>query len=78
MRDICQTIVVEDGWCALTEQEQEQHDVTDVVELLAEIWSSAAFPLLLRCGGLQGQPDARGAGLRAEAFCDRSSLDAAA
>jgi hypothetical protein len=33
MWDICQTVVVEDWWCELTEQEQD--DVTDVVELLA-------------------------------------------
>ena len=54
MWDACQTAVFEDWWCELSEQEQA--DVTAVVELLAVKGPQLPFPLLLRCGGLQAQP----------------------
>ena len=42
MWDVCQTTVFEDWWCELSEQEQD--DVTAVVELLAEKGPQLPFP----------------------------------
>jgi hypothetical protein len=39
MWNVCQTAVFEDWWCELSEQEQD--DVTAIVELLEEMGSTA-------------------------------------
>ena len=42
MWDVCQTAVFEDWWCELSEQEQD--NLTAVVELLAEKGPQLPFP----------------------------------
>jgi hypothetical protein len=59
MWDVGQTAVFEDWWGELSEQEQD--DVTAIVELLQEMGPTAALPPLLGRGGLQAQPYARAA-----------------
>lgn len=49
MWDVCQTAVFEDWWCELSEQEQD--DVTAVVELLAEKGPQLPFP---KSSGVEG------------------------
>ena len=59
MWDVCQTAVFEEWWAELSEQEQD--DVTAIVELLQEMGPQLPFPPLLRSGEFQAQPHARAA-----------------
>jgi DNA-binding XRE family transcriptional regulator len=54
MWDVCQTAVFDDWWCELCEQEQD--DVTAVVELLAEKGPQLPFPYSSGVGGSRHSP----------------------
>jgi hypothetical protein len=65
MWDVCQTAVFEDWWCELGEQEQD--DVTAIVELLQEMGPQLPFP---HSSGVEGSRHSHRRELRIQSHGD--------